>query len=1100
MTKAAGGLSGVLVSGVIAEDSNVVGAALQALGVRTLESDDALHELGSRVLAAVGGTWEAPPPASASELAHIDGSLAEEARRYLRDALEEGGESESGLWVWADPRHCLLAPFWGSALDIGLAIVHVHRDPGSACAALMREHGVEPETALMLWERYNRAALVSCDQWPSLVLGRQAVAADPDQAAQTLASFLDQLGALENHDLASASKAIGAALDTSETLSDQGVVLAPAHQVLDEILSDLDGHMMNGVARDKGAASAFTHLTELYSADYYHEYDGGVPYSRAEPQWIRFFGEVADNIVAKIGPGTMLDAGCAIGLLVEALRDRGVDAHGIDISAWAIDQVPDPIRPYCHVGSITEGIEGHYDLITCIEVLEHLPVSQADPAIENLCAHADAVLFSSTPDEFDDPTHLNVETTGYWAKLFASHGFIRDFDHDAAYLAPQAILFRKAAPTALNLVTEYERTLWRMREEFVGFTQELQEEWKKSATHAEELQGLFEEAMTRVVELEQLYDFDIADERTVAALERLITEPDGLRASVAGPPVLGTPDVPGVSAGDDYTRWRAARVMPSAPRHGPLFSVVVPVFDPVAEHLVACIRSVRAQSYPNWELVLVDVSEAPHVRPICERFATLDGRVRIVRRLNAGIAENTDVGVKASDGEWVAFLDHDDTLEAHALAALARYIERHDDADLVYSDEDKLDPEGCYVAPFFKPDWSPDLLRNVNYICHLVCVRRTLYQQVDGLRDGYEGAQDYDFVLRASAGARHVGHVADVLYHWRQHPGSTASDVRVKPDAHSAGRRALEHFARDNIPGAWLEPGADLSTHRVRYPLRYEKVSIIIPFRDQPELTDACVRSLAMSAHILPIEVLLVSNRSGEDSTFAMMQEWERQFEWARVLEFDEPFNFQKLNNWAAGQAQGELLLFLNNDIEALHTGWLETLAEHAQRLEVGAVGARLFYPDGLVQHAGVAVGIGGLADHPWAGLHPDAWTPTGPSYWTRDLLAVTAACLMVDHGKFDQINGFDERFIVCGGDVDLCLRLYERGLWNVMTPFARLIHRESATRQQEPPANDVRESLRAYAPYLGGGDPFFNPNLTRVDRSCRVAADTVPDTQEMRS
>ena len=282
----------------------------------------------------------------------------------------------------------------------------------------------------------------------------------------------------------------------------------------------------------------------------------------------------------------------------------------------------------------------------------------------------------------------------------------------------------------------------------------------------------------------------------------------------------------------------------------------------------------------------------------------------------------------------------------------------------------------------------------------------------------------------------------------------TGVSIRAQPPRTSASSptrtpRDAAHSStspHDNIPGAWLEPGADLSTHRVRYPLRYETVSIIIPFRDQPELTDACVRSLAMSAPVLPMDVLLVSNQSREDSTFAMMREWERQFEWARVLEFNEPFNFQRLNNWAAGQARGELLLFLNNDIVALHTGWIEALAEHAQRAEVGAVGPRLFYPDGLVQHAGVAVGIGGLADHPWAGLHPDAWTPTGPSYWTRDLLAVTAACLMVDHGKFDEVDGFDERFIVCGGDVDLCLRLYERGLWNVMTPFARLIHRESAT------------------------------------------------------
>ena len=418
----------------------------------------------------------------------------------------------------------------------------------------------------------------------------------------------------------------------------------------------------------------------------------------------------------------------------------------------------------------------------------------------------------------------------------------------------------------------------------------------------------------------------------------------------------------------------------------------------------------------------------------------------------------------------------------------ARHIEEHPTADLVYSDEDKISPEGQYVAPFFKPDWSPDLLRTVNYICHLVGVRKTIYEEVGGLRAGYEGAQDYDFVLRATAAARSIGHVADVLYHWRQHPGSTASDVRVKPDAHSSGRRALENFARRHLPGSWIEPGADLSTHRVRYPLRYEKVTIIIPYRDEPDLTDACLRSIAGSEPVLPLEVLLVSNQSSEERTFAYMEDWERQYSWAKLLNFDEPFNFQMLDNWAARQAEGSLLLFLNNDVEALHTGWLETLAEHAQRPEVGAVGPRLFYPDGLIQHAGVSVGIGGLADHPWSGLHPEAWTPTGPSYWTRDFLAVTAACLMVDHEKFDSVNGFDERFTVCGGDVDLCLRLFERDLWNVMTPFARLLHRESATREKNPPESDVRESLRAYGHYLSTGDPFFNPNLTRTDRSCRVS------------
>lgn len=1068
----------LLVSGVVTSDTDAVGSVVAALGLAPLVPNQAMDELANRVLAAAGGSWADPPQVSSSELGRLGGRYAREARRCVREALDTSGIPEGEPWVWADPRHCMMAPFWAAALELDLAVVHVHRDPVTSAVAIARELDVTRATALTLWERYNRALLVSSARWPAMLLGRHAVDSDPDGTVQSLSGFLDRLYGVSVRESESALKVLGSHPEKTERPEEEALVLPAAYRVLDEILSGLEGVITGDDGTD--GSSAYTHLSDLYDAEYYHEYDGGVPYSRTEPHWIRFFGEVADHIVDQIAPRTSFDAGCAIGMLVEALRQRGVDARGMDISEWAINQIPEDIRPYCRVGSITEPIGGHYDLITCIEVLEHLPASDADRVVENLCAHADAVLFSSTPTEFDDPTHLNVETTSYWATLFANHGFFRDVDHDAAYLAPQAILFRKSAG-AQDVVSEYERLLWRTTERNAEHSAGLEAEWRKSASRVEELEKLvFQRGGS-------------SDERTVQAFERLVGT-EALRAQVAGPQVTGTPDDHLDYTAEDYSRWRASRQIPNAPDTGPKFSIIVPVFDPIAEHLVACIRSVREQTYSNWELVLVNVSQAPHVEPICTRFADLDPRIRVLRCENAGIAENTDVGVRASEGAWIVFLDHDDTLEPHALAALTHYIADHPDASLVYSDEDKLSPQGCFVDPFFKPDWSPDLLRNVNYVCHMVGVRRTLYDQVGGLRSGYSGAQDYDFVLRATAESLHVGHVADILYHWRQHPGSTASDVRFKPDAHSAGRRALQNFALRHLPGAWIEPGADWTTHRVRYPLRYEKVSIIIPFRDQPQLTDACLRSLAGSAPMLPIEVLLVSNQSQDEATFTSMRKWEEQFEWAKVLEFDEPFNFQRLNNWAAEKSEGTQLLFLNNDIEALHVGWLEALAEHAQRPDVGAVGPRLFYPDGLVQHAGVAVGIGGLADHPWSGQLPDAWTPAGPSYWTRDLLAVTAACLMVEHDKFDEVHGFDERFTVCGGDVDLCLRLRERGYWNVMTPFARLVHHESASREKNPPENDVRESLRAYAYYLAGGDPFFNANLTRSDRSCRITSASASD------
>jgi GT2 family glycosyltransferase/2-polyprenyl-3-methyl-5-hydroxy-6-metoxy-1,4-benzoquinol methylase len=1041
-------------------------------------------DLAHRVLAAAGGSWAGLPQISPSEFARLGNRFAGEAQGCLRDVLALGGHSEDEAWVWADPTHSLLAPFWHHALGLDLSIVHVHRDPLTAVAALSAERDITAESALEVWERYSRAALVSCGSWPSVVISSRTVSADTSGSVRLLSDFLDLLFGLQERALADASMAFDAHHD-EYPVPDALPSIVTSHRVLDQILQELDGVINDGTSKQPGTSTAFAHLSELYDSEYYAEYDGGVSYTRSEPHWISFFAEVADNIVKKIAPTTSFDAGCAIGMLVEALRKRGVDARGIDLSSWAIDQVPEGLRPYCQVGSITEPIGGHYDLITCIEVLEHLPASEAETVIDNFCAHADSVLFSSTPDDFEDPTHLNVETTSYWAELFARRGFFRDPDHDAAYLAPQAILFRKAGGSQ-HLVADYERVLWQINKVHENHSRALEEGWKAAVARVDDLERLLVEGP------------GVSDERTVAALEPLVGV-DSLRSLVAGPPVTGKPDEANRFTSDDYARWRATRRAPSPPTRGPSFSIVVPVFDPVAEHLIACLRSVRVQTYDDWELVLVNVSQAPHVRPICERFAQLDPRICVLQFENAGIAANTHIGVQASHGEWVAFLDHDDTLEPHALAAVASHIEDHPDVGFVYSDEDKLSPTGCYVDPFFKPDWSPDLLRNLNYICHLVSVSRTVYDQVGGLRPGFEGAQDYDFVLRATAGSRQVGHVADVLYHWRQHEGSTASDVTFKPEAHSAGRRALETFTRKHLPGAWLEPAADRTSHRVRYPLRYEKVSIIVPFRDRPELTDSCVRSIARSGPTLPMEVLLVSNQSCEEATFRYMQEWEEQFSWANVVEYNEPFNFQSLNNWAAKRADGSLLLFMNNDVEVLHEGWLEALAENAQRAEIGAVGPRLFYPDGLVQHAGVALGIGGFADHPWAGQHPDAWTPAGPSYWTRDLLAVTAACLMVEHAKFDEVDGFDERFEVCGGDVDLCLRLFQGGYWNLMTPFVRLTHHESVTRPKDPSEADVRESLRAYAKYLKDGDPFFNRNLSRSDRSCRIATPSMVDYHEER-
>jgi len=535
----------------------------------------------------------------------------------------------------------------------------------------------------------------------------------------------------------------------------------------------------------------------------------------------------------------------------------------------------------------------------------------------------------------------------------------------------------------------------------------------------------------------------------------------------------------------EYLEWRSSRKVPAPPSTGPVMSVVVLVSSPKAEYLAESIRSVGRQSYARWELLLADVSDEPHVRPLCDRFRQLDGRIRTIDCRGGNVAGGTNAAVSTAQGSWLVLLGEEDLMEDHALAVLAARVVETLTADFIYSDEDQVVGNGNCRAPFFKPDWSPDLLRCVDYIGPFVACRRQLFDDVGGLRSDHEGAERYDFVLRATAQAREVQHVADVLYHRRTETHADHAVVAAHETRHAASR-ALEDFARRTDPGCVVEVPAGPEPNRLRYPLRREMISIVVPFRDRPTLTDACLRSIERFGSSLPFELLLVSNRSTERSTFEAMEHWTRRWTWARALCFDEPFNFQRLNNWATEQAKGSYLLFLNNDTEAVHGGWVEALAEHAQRPSVGAVGARLFYPDGLIQHAGVVVGIGGFADHPWAHLSPDASTPAGPSSWVRDMTAVTAACLMVNRARFEGVGGFDERFSVCGGDVDLCIRLVDAGYWNIVTPYARLVHREAATRERQPPAVDVEQSLRAYARYLNdGGDPFYNPNLTLLDTSC---------------
>jgi GT2 family glycosyltransferase len=530
---------------------------------------------------------------------------------------------------------------------------------------------------------------------------------------------------------------------------------------------------------------------------------------------------------------------------------------------------------------------------------------------------------------------------------------------------------------------------------------------------------------------------------------------------------------------EDLARLRAETGRLAAP---PTISVVMPVHDVDEAWLREAIESVRGQAYERWDLCLVnDASTAPHIRPVLEEYAAGDPRIRVEHLTeNRGIAGASNRGLELATGDFVGFLDHDDVLYPYALAEVALALARDPDVDIVYSDEDKIDADGRRVEPFFKPDWSPDLLLALNYTCHFSVYRRSLVESVGGLRPGFEGSQDYDLVLRASEVTSRIVHLPAVLYGWRQVPASTAASVEAKPYAHQGGRAAIaDALARRGVEATveMFWPGR----YHVRYPVRgHPLVSLVIPMRDRAELTRQCVASIESRSSYKNVEIVIVDNASLEPDSRRFFEEASLRH---RVVALDQPFNYSAINNFGARRATGEYVLFLNNDTEVDAPDWIEAMLEHAQRPEVGAVGAKLLYPDRRIQHAGVFVMGSELAFAGHAFKYLPEYTDAhfGLAQVVRNVSAVTGACMMVRRQVFEQVGGFDESVRVAFNDVDLCLRLREAGYLIIYTPLAVLVHHESATRKAMHPPDDDRLIRERWQHVVSRGDPYYNPNLSRT-------------------
>ncbi|ACL56937.1 glycosyltransferase family 2 protein [Methylobacterium nodulans] len=546
---------------------------------------------------------------------------------------------------------------------------------------------------------------------------------------------------------------------------------------------------------------------------------------------------------------------------------------------------------------------------------------------------------------------------------------------------------------------------------------------------------------------------------------------------------------------DDRARIRAEVAAMTDP---PRISVVMPVYNPAPKVLEEALRSVRAQLYPHWELCIADdASTDPAVPRLLARIAKEEPRVRLVRRPENGhIARATNTALELATGAFVAFMDHDDVLPEHALFEVAKAILREPQLDLVYTDEDKIDVKGRRFEPHFKCDWNPELLYAQNYINHLTVVRTSLVREVGGLKVGFEGSQDHDLLLRLSdrLSRDRIRHLPQVLYHWRAAIGSgTFSDTALER-AEAARLQALRDLiARRGWPHR-AERGPLGFNRLVRaLPAPAPRVSVVIPTRDRAELLRVALRGLLHETAYPDIEVIILDNDSREPETAALLAEAATDPR-VRVLTSPGAFNFSALSNQGAAAATGPLILFLNNDVEVTQPGWLTEMASIAVEPTVGAVGAKLSYPDGTLQHGGVVLGAGGVAGHSHPGIGPDDPGYFGRMVMAQEVSAVTGACLMMRRSVFTQVGGFDaERLTVAFNDVDLCLRIRQAGYLIIWTPHASLIHHESKSRGlEDTPAKrarfeaEVMTMLDRWGPQLRN-DPYYNPNFARAKAQFRL-------------
>jgi GT2 family glycosyltransferase len=711
-----------------------------------------------------------------------------------------------------------------------------------------------------------------------------------------------------------------------------------------------------------------------------------------------------------------------------------------------------------------------------------------DRAVAILGGAAESILL--VPEPGDDSAARRPELV----QRFAAAGFLPDYNCDLGALEPGGLRLVRAAPESVKaLVPAVESAVARLQRQVSGLERSLRTRMAELEAADHHISKLEEKLLKWKEARKQLKQLKAEKQALRRSPERKIGQVllapyllpkrlvRGIRKRLPHAKKSATP------AGE-YEAWFQAHRTKQADleslrkesrsfSYRPCISIITPVFNTPLAWLEECVQSVLDQAYEEWELILIDDNSSdPELLKFLPELAARDSRIVLTRSdKRGGISAASNRGLELAKGEWIGFLDHDDLLEPDALFQHVKWLQDHRDADLIYSDEDKLTEEGL-DSPIFKPDWSPDYFLSCNYICHFTIIRAAVLKQVGGFRKEFDGAQDYDLFLRIIERTTRIDHVPRVLYHWRRSAASTADNIRRKPGSLETGRLALEaHLERQRTRG---HVSVDWRTHAywIKRDLAEAKpISIIIPMRDRVELVKRCVESITRETTYAPYEIVIVDNDSQSQEARDFLSATKD-----RVLNYSGPFNFSAINNFAVEQTGNPWLLFLNNDTEVIDGDWLTIMAEHIQRPEVGAVGPRLLYPDDTVQHGGIVVGVGGIAEHAFRGFPAEAPGVCRQLQVTRNYSAVTGACLLTRREIFTKVRGFDEeRLPVTFSDVDLCLKIRRAGYLVVYTPFARLYHHESGTRRRTVEPMETGVMRERWAGILDD-DPYYNPNLSR--------------------